>query len=103
MDFIERKATNPLKEKERTSLGEQFIEWARSLFWGRDNRGRSRLRGYLFAIPFAGAKVEKVRVPRYRSGFDMGGAPAQRARESEGDVLVDPELLEIFRELSRVA
>ena len=102
-------------------------------------------------IPFHGVKVEKVRVPRYRSSFDMATllesarqelAPTKpeqykifllasmaglrrnevdklpwtafcwdegiirieatesfrpKSRESEGDVLVDPELMEIFR------
>ena len=150
-DFIKRGSVNPIKEKSARVSTNSFIGRARSLF-GADTIARVRdLVGIPSPIPFHGVKVEKVRVPRYRSGFDMAallesareelaiskpeqykifllGAMAglrrneidklpwsafrwdegviriqateffrPKSRESEGDVLVDPELLEMFR------
>jgi integrase len=128
-----------------------FIRRARSLF-GRDVIARIRdIVEIPEPLPFSGVKVEKVRVPRYRSTFDMAAllesareelAPSKpeqykifllgamaglrrneidklpwsafrwdesvirikatesfrpKSHDSEGDVLVDSELLEIFR------
>jgi integrase len=150
-DFIKRGSVNPIKEKSARVSANSFIGRARSLF-GADTIARVRdLVEIPNPIPFAGVKVEKVRVPRYRSTFDMAallesarqelatskpeqfkifllGAMAglrrneidklqwaafrwnegviriqateffrPKSRESEGDVLVDPELMEIFR------
>jgi hypothetical protein len=70
-DFIKRKATNPLKEKSARVSASSFIGRARSLF-GADVITRVRdLVEIPSPVPFAGVKVEKVRVPRYRSTFDI--------------------------------
>jgi hypothetical protein len=153
VDFIKRKGTNPVKEKSARVSANSFIRRARSLF-GRDVLTRVReVVEIPDPVPFSGVKVEKVRVPRYRSTFDMVAlledareelAPAKpeqykifllgamaglrrneidklpwsafrwnegvirieatesfrpKSHESEGDVLVDPELLEIFQGL----
>ena len=151
IDFIRRKGTDPVREKSAKVSANSFIGCARSLF-SPDVIARVKdLVELPDPIPFTGVKVEKVRVPRYRSTFDMA-ALLERAREelatqkpeqykifllaamaglrrneidklpwsafrwnegiirieatqsfrpksndSEGDVLVDPELLEIFR------
>jgi integrase len=151
VNFIKRKGINPVKEKSSRVSANSFIRRARSLF-GHEVVARVRDVVELpDPIPFSGVKVEKVRVPRYRSTFDMAallesarqelatdkseqykifllGAMAglrrneidklpwnafrwnegviriqateffrPKSQESEGDVLVDPELLEIFR------
>jgi hypothetical protein len=151
VDFIRRKATDPLKEKSARISANAFIQRARSLF-SRETVARVRdIVEIPEPLPFSGVKVEYVRVPRYRSTFDMA-ALLESAREelatakpegykifllasmaglrrneidklpwtafrwnegvirieatrffrpkshdSEGDVLVDPELMEIFR------
>ena len=157
VDFIKRKGTDPLKEKSARVSANSFIRRARSLF-GADVIARVRdLVELPEPVPFAGVKVEKVRVPRYRATFDMAsllesartelevdhperykifllGAMAGLRRneidklpwsafrwdegvirieatqffrpktsDSEGDVLVDSELLEIFRGYLRAA
>jgi integrase len=149
--FIRRNGTDPLKEKSARVSANSFIRRARSLF-GAGVIARVRdIVEIPEPAPFAGVKVEKVRVPRYRATFDMAtllesaraelavdhpeqykifllGAMAGLRRneidklpwsafrwdegvirieatqffrpktsDSEGDVLVDPELLEIFR------
>ena len=151
VDFIKRKGINPVKEKSARVSANSFIRRARSLF-GHEVVARVRdIVELPEPIPFGGVKIEKVRVSRYRSGFDMAtllesarqelattkpeqykifllGAMAglrrneidklpwnafhwnegiiriqateffrPKSHESEGDVLVDPELLEIFR------
>jgi hypothetical protein len=70
-DFIKRGSTNPLKEKSARISANSFIGRARSLF-GADVIARVRDTVELPApAPFHGVKVEKIRVPRYRSTFDM--------------------------------
>ena len=151
IDFIRRKGTDPVKEKSARVSANSFIGCARSLF-GADVVARVRdIVELPDPLPFNGVKVEKVRVPRYRSTFDMAALlesardelatskPEQykifllaalaglrrneldklpwsafrwnegiirieatesfrpKSNDSEGDVLVDPELLEIFR------
>ena len=64
-------ATDPLKEKSASVSANSFIGRARSLF-GAEVIARVRdIVEIPNPIPFAGVKVEKVRVPRYRSGFDI--------------------------------
>jgi hypothetical protein len=150
IEFIRRKATDPLREKSaRISVG-SFILRARSLF---SVETMARIRDIVEIperLPFSGIKVETVHGPRYRATFDMVGllesARAELATEhpeqykifllgamaglrrneidvlpwtafhwnegviriettehyrpkshnSEGDVRVDPELLELF-------
>jgi hypothetical protein len=151
VDFIKRKGTDPLKDKSARISANAFIRRARALF---APEVVERVRGFVEIpepVPFRGVKVEKVRVPRYRSTFDMVRLledartelgpikPEQykifllaataglrrneidklpwtafrwdegiirieatrffrpKSDDSEGDVLVDPELLEIFR------
>jgi integrase len=151
VDFIKRKGTDPLKGKSARVSANSFIRRARSLF---APEVIERVRGFVEIpepVPFRGVKVEKVRVPRYRSTFHMvrlledartelaAAEPEQykifllaamaglrrneidklpwtafrwdegiirieatrffrpKSEDSEGDVLVDPELLEIFR------
>jgi hypothetical protein len=146
-----RKGTDPVKEKSARVSAKTFIRRARALF---APEVVERLDGILEMpepVPFRGVKVEKVRVPWYRSTFDMAQllqdartelAPSEpeqykifllaamaglrrneidklpwtafrwdaglirieatrffrpKSEESEGDILVDPELLEIFR------
>jgi hypothetical protein len=151
IEFIRRKATDPLREKSaRISVG-SFILRARSLFSAETV---ARIRDIVEIpepLPFSGIKVETVRVPRYRSTFNLvellesareelatsrpeeykilllGALAGLRRNEidvlpwtafrfgegviriettehyrpkshnSEGDVLVDPELMEVFR------
>ena len=151
IEFIRRKATDPLREKSsRISVG-SFILRARSLF---SAEAVARIRDIVEIperLPFSGIKVESVHGPRYRATFDMvellesarqelatakpeqwkifllGAMAGLRKNEidvlpwtafhwnegviriettefyrpkshnSEGDVRVDPELLELFR------
>jgi len=150
-DFIKRGSVNPLKEKSARVSANSFIGRARSLFGAEVI---SRVRDVVeipSPVPFAGVKVEKVHVSRYRSGFNVetllesarqelaGAHPEQfkifllgamaglrrneidklpwtafrfdegviaiqateffrpKSRESENDIPVDPELMEIFR------
>jgi hypothetical protein len=151
IDFIRRKATDPLQEKSARISANAFLGRARALF---SKQTVARVRDIVELpepVPFSGVKVEYVRVPRYRSSFDMAtllenarqelaaAEPEQykifilaalaglrrneidklpwtafrwneglirieatrffrpKSRDSEGDVVVDPELIEIFR------
>ena len=71
IEFIRKKATDPLKEKSaRVSVG-SFILRARSLF---SAEMVARVRDILELpdpLPFAGVKVETVHLPRYRSTFNI--------------------------------
>ncbi len=151
VEFIRRKATDPLREKSARISASSFIHRARSLFTA-DTVARIRdLVEIPEPLPFSGVKVETVYGPRYRATFDMmellESARAELAAEqpeqwkifllgamaglrrneidvlpwtafrwnegviriettehyrpkshnSEGDVRVDPELLELFR------
>ena len=150
-DFIRRKATDPLNEKSARISANAFIQRARSLFSRETVACVRDLVELPEPLPFSGVKIEYVRVPRYRSTFDMvallesareelaTSQPEQykifllgamaglrrneidklpwtafrwnegvirveatrffrpKSRDSEGDVLVDPELMEIFR------
>jgi hypothetical protein len=151
IEFIRRKATDPLREKSaRISVG-SFILRARALFSAETVARVRNLVELPEPMPFAGIKVETVHGPRYRATFDMvellesaraelaakhpeqykifllGATAGLRRNEidvlpwsafqwndglirvettehyrpkshnSEGDVRVDPELLELFR------
>jgi hypothetical protein len=90
-DFIKRKTVNPLKKKSARVSANSFIGRARSLF-GAGTIARVRdLVEIPNPIPFAGVKVEKVRVPCYRSTFDM--AAKARARNL---ATAHPEQYKIF-------
>ena len=151
VEFIRKKATDPLRERSaRISVG-SFLLRARALF---STETVARVRDLVELpepVPFSGIKVETVRVPRYRSTFDLAellenareelatSRPEQykifllgalaglrrneidvlpwtafrsnegviriettefyrpKSHNSEGDVRVDPELLEIFQ------
>jgi hypothetical protein len=151
VEFIRRKATDPLREKSaRISVG-SFILRARSLF---SVETVARIRDLVEIperLPFSGIKVETVHGPRYRATFNMvellesareelaADKPEQykifllgamaglrrneidvlpwtafhwnegvlriettehyrpKSHNSEGDVRVDPELMELFR------
>jgi hypothetical protein len=71
IEFIRRKATDPLREKSaRISVGSLILR-ARALF-SAETVGRIRdLVALPEPMPFSGIKVETVRVPRYRSTFDL--------------------------------
>jgi hypothetical protein len=71
IEFIRRKAIDPLREKSaRISVG-SFIFRARSLF-SVDTVARIRdLVEIPEQLPFHGVKVERVHGPRYRATFDM--------------------------------
>jgi hypothetical protein len=151
IEFIRKKATDPLKEKSARISAGSFLLRARSLF---STETVARVRDLVELpepVPFSGIKVETVRVPRYRSTFDLAellenareelatSRPEQykifllgalaglrrneidvlpwtafrwnegviriettefyrpKSHNSEGDVRVDPELLEIFQ------
>jgi integrase len=151
IDFIRKKATDPLKEKSARISASSFLLRARALF---GNEMVARIRNIVELpepVPFSGIKVETARVPRYRSTFDLAelldsareelasqypeqykifllGALAglrrseidslpwsafrfdegviriettehyrPKSHNSEGDVRVDPELLEVFQ------
>jgi integrase-like protein len=146
--FIRRKAINPVAEKSARISANSFISRARALF-GQEVVVRIKdLVELPEMLPFAGVKVERVRVPRYRSTFDIATLLEQaraelpteqlkifllaamaglrrneidkvpwsafrweegviriettkffrpKSRDSEADVLVDAELLELFR------
>jgi hypothetical protein len=151
VEFIRKKATDPLKERSARISASSLILKAHALFSGKVV---ARVRDVLELpepLPFAGVKVETVRVPRYRSTFDVvallesarqelaTSRPEQykvfllgvmaglrrneidvlpwtafrwnegviriettefyrpKSHNSEGDVRVDPELMEVFR------
>ena len=151
IDFVRRKATDPLREKSARISASSFLLRARALF---GNETVARVRNIVELpepVPFGGIKVETARVPRYRSTFNLAellesareelafqhseqykifllGALAglrrseidslpwsafrfdegviriettehyrPKSHNSEGDVRVDPELLEVFR------
>jgi hypothetical protein len=151
IEFIRRKATDPLKEKSARVSAGSFLLRARALF---SNGTVARVRDLVELpgpLPFAGLKVESAPMPRYRATFDMvlllesareelaserpeqykifllGAMAGLRRNEidclpwtafrfdegairiettefyrpkspnSEGDVRVDPELMELFR------
>ena len=69
--FIRRKAINPVAEKSARVSANSFISRARGLF-GQEVLIRIKdLVELPETLPFAGVKVERVRVPRYRSTFDI--------------------------------
>jgi hypothetical protein len=69
--FIRRKAINPVAEKSAKVSANSFISRARALF-GKEVVARVRdLVELPEPLPFHCVKVEKVRVPRYRSTFDI--------------------------------
>ena len=151
IEFIRRKATDPLREKSARISAGSFLLRARALF---STETVARVRDLVELpepMPFSGIKVETVRAPRYRSTFDLAellesvreelafrhpeqykifllGALAglrrneidvlpwtafrwnegviriettefyrPKSHNSEGDVIVDPELMEVFR------
>jgi hypothetical protein len=71
IEFIHRKATDPLKEKSARISVRSFIHRARSLF---SVETVARIRDLVEIperLPFSGIKVETVHGPRYRATFDM--------------------------------
>jgi hypothetical protein len=151
IEFIRKKATDPLREKSARISAGSFLLRARVLF-ATETAARVRdLVELPEPLPFSGIKVETVRVPRYRSTLDLAellksaredlatARPEQykifllgalaglrrneidvlpwtafrwnerviriettefyrpKSHNSEGDVLVDPELMEVFR------
>ena len=70
-DFIRRKATDPLKEKSARISTNAFIQRARSLFSSETVACVRDIVELPDPLPFGGVKIEYVRVPRYRSSFDM--------------------------------
>jgi hypothetical protein len=151
IEFIRKKATDPLREKSaRISVGSLILR-ARSLFSAETVARIRDLVELPEPMPFSGIKVETVHAPRYRSTFDivallesarqelatfrpeeykillLGAMAGLRRNEidvlpwsafrwnegviriettefyrpkshnSEGDVRVDPELMEVFR------
>jgi hypothetical protein len=71
IEFIRRKATDPLREKSAQISVRSFIHRARSLF---SVETVARIRDIVEIperLPFSGVKVETVHGPRYRATFDM--------------------------------
>jgi integrase len=151
IEFIRRKATDPLREKSARISAGSFLLRARALFSPETVARVRDLVELPEPMPISGIKVETVRVPRYRSTFDLAellesareelafrhaeqykifllGALAglrrneidvlpwtafrwnegviriettefyrPKSHNSEGDVIVDPELMEVFR------
>jgi hypothetical protein len=89
-DFIKAGSVNPVREKSARVSANSFIGRARSLFGAEVI---SRVRDFVelpSPLPFAGVKVEKVHVPRYRGGFAI--EPLAEAALGE----LPPEQLKIF-------
>jgi hypothetical protein len=151
IESIRKKATDPLKERSARVSANSLILQARALFSPEMIALVRDIVEVPEPLPFAGVKVETVRVPRYRSTFDIVallesarhelatsrteeykilllGAMAglrryeidvlpwtafrwnegviriettkfyrPKSHNSEGDVRVDPELMEVFR------
>ena len=151
IESIRKKATDPLKERSARVSANSLILQARALFSPEMIALVRDIVEVPEPLPFAGVKVETVRVPRYRSTFDIVallesarhelatsrteeykilllGAMAglrryeidvlpwtafrwnegviriettkfyrPKSHNSEGDVRVDPELIEVFR------
>ena len=151
IEFIRRKATDPLAERSARISASSLLLRARALFAPPTVARVRDLVEIPDPMPFHGVKAEAVRVPRYRSTFDLAellesareelalqhpeqykifllGAMAglrrneidvlpwtafrwdegvirieatefyrPKSEHSEGDVRVDPELLEIFQ------
>jgi Phage integrase family len=92
-DFIKRIGVNPIKEKSARVSTNSYISCARSLF-GPDLTARVKdVIELPSPVPFTGVKVERVRVPRYRSSFDM----ATLLESARAELAVDrPEQYKIF-------
>ena len=92
-DFIKRGSVNPIKEKSARISANSYIGCARSLF-GADVILRVKdIIEIPNPIPFAGVKVERVRVARYRSSFDM----ATLLESARDELAVDrPEQYKVF-------
>ena len=71
IDFIRRKATDPLKEKSARISASSFILRARSLFSAETVARIRDIAEIPEPLPFSGIKAETVRVSRYRSSFDL--------------------------------
>ena len=71
IEFIRKKATDPLREKSARISASSFLLRARSLFSPETVARVRDLVELPEPMPFSGIKVETVRVPRYRSTFDM--------------------------------
>ena len=151
VDFIRRKATDPLAEKSARISASSFLLRARALFAPQTVARIRNIVELPEPLPFSGVKAETIHAPRYRATFDMVallesareelattkpeqykifllGAMAglrrneidvlpwtafrfeegviriettefyrPKSHDSEGDVLVDPELMELFR------
>ena len=151
IEFIRRKATDPLKEKSARVSAGSFLLRARALFRAETVARVKDLIELPDPLPFAGLKVESAPMPRYRATFDMVelleaarqelaiGRPEEykvfllgacaglrrneidslpwtafrwnegiiriettahyrpKSHNSEGDVRVDPQLMELFR------
>jgi hypothetical protein len=80
IDFIRRKATDPLREKSARVSANSLILRARALFGPATLASVRDIVEIPEPAPFAGVKAEKVRVARYRSTFDMA-ALLESARE----------------------
>ena len=78
--FIRRKAVNPLAEKSAKVSANSFILRARSVF-SADCARVSEIVEMPELLPFAGVKVERVRVDSYRSSFDMAALLQSARRE----------------------
>ena len=93
IEFIRRKATDPLREKSaRISVG-SFILRARSLF---SVETVARIRDLVEIperLPFHGIKVETVHGPRYRATFDLVGLLESARQELAAE---HPEQYKIF-------
>jgi integrase len=70
-DFIKRGSINPLKEKSARISANSLIGRARSLFGAEVIARVQDVVEIPSPVPFAGVKVEKVHVSRYRSGFNV--------------------------------
>jgi hypothetical protein len=71
IEFIRKKATDPLREKSARISAGSFLLRARALFSAETV---ARIRDIVEIpepLPFSGVKVETVHAPRYRATFDM--------------------------------
>jgi integrase len=71
IDFIRKKATDPLKEKSARISASSFLLRARALFGNETVARVCNIVELPEPVPFSGIKVETARVSRYRSTFNL--------------------------------
>jgi integrase len=93
IEFIRKKATDPLKQKSARISASSFLLRARALFSAETV---ARVKDHVELpepLPFSGIKVQTVHAPRYRATFDMVGLLESARQELAPE---HPEQYKIF-------